>query len=205
MALKTKYLSSAEKILLTVIADNCDNTGYTKRSTLHFKNECGWSSPATFTKHMDTLRGVGLVKTVTRASTKNGRQTNITHIVRGKLEPLVSRDPLTDQFKMKFKDRLISVRKNGNSFKTSDNEQTHKTRAFQGLTSENEARNTNNDLAPITSNNEHNIGELCQEDGNGCTDFDLQSECESIANELDTEEDPSQSLGSVKRGKNENN
>ena len=196
MALKAKYLNSKEKLLMIVVADACDSAGYTLRGTVNLRKDCGWKSPNTFTRHMKVLKLAGLIKAMPRATTLYGRQTNLTHIVKVKLELLASKyddgSELHGQ-QIQLKNDLIEARIKAKSFKTIKSVVFDEIRGLQGVTTKSVVRNKINDLAPITTFFGGKLGELSQAKNISKEklthppkqDFDVESESATISKELD--------------------
>jgi len=167
-------LNASEKLLLLAIADHCDDQGSCYPSAERLQRKCGWST-GTYTKYINILRHAGFIKKTPRASTKDGRQNDITQIIHSSLYTGKEFDRLRDARKIYSRSNPMFLH-------------VQRQLKYQQLKS-----------PSLYTGKDKPLG-LCQEEKNGCTDFDLQSECDSIMNELDAEEDPPQSIGLVKRG-----
>ena len=73
------FLNSREKLLLLALSDHADDRARCWPSTQGLKKKCGCSS-STLNKTLKILKTAGLIKVTPRASTTEGRKTNLYEI-----------------------------------------------------------------------------------------------------------------------------
>jgi len=168
------YLDIKEKMVLLALADSANDDGicWPKNTTLQKK--CSLSSTP-LGRCLKILTDVGLISYKRRSHLSKGGKSNLYEI---KYSDFYTgrKTELIRLSREKYKRKSSSILHGSKNINR---------KAFKG---------------DISTRVETNYKGLSQEDNNGCTDFDLQSECDSIVNELDNSKTLSQSLGSVKEG-----
>jgi hypothetical protein len=74
---KLPFVNVGEKLLLLAIADHCNDEGMCFPSAVRLQKKCGWKSTATYSKHIKILKEAGLIRKTPRASTLEGRKTDV--------------------------------------------------------------------------------------------------------------------------------
>jgi hypothetical protein len=89
------HLATGERLLLLAIADHCNDDGFCYPSAERLRHKCGWASTATYTKHIKILQDAKLIKKTARASTLEGRKTDLIEVIHSNIHTGVLLDLLT--------------------------------------------------------------------------------------------------------------
>lgn len=73
------YLNAGERLLLLAIADHCNDEGICYPSAERLQKKCGWSS-RTYSKYIRVLQRAGIISKTPRADTRTGRKTDLIKI-----------------------------------------------------------------------------------------------------------------------------
>jgi len=154
-----KFLTPAEKLLMLAIANYCDHSGRCFPSAERLQRDCGWSS-STYSKYIKILKHAGLIKKTPRASTLDGRETDLIQVICSSL-------CTGEEFENLEVARKLYTKK---SFNFSPEANKVKNQSLKES-----SFHTGKDK-PLT---------LSQRKNTGSEDFDLQAELESINAELE--------------------
>jgi hypothetical protein len=159
------HLATGERLLLLAIADHCNDDGVCYPSAQRLRVKCGWGSSATYTRHIKILQGAKLIKKTPRASTKEGRKTDLIEVIHSNIHTGVLFD-------------LLKVSRKKYSSNTAINSHGCNDAPTKGLSPQ-----------VFTRVNTNHKG-LSQEEKVSSTDFDIQTESNSIADELESTDNP---------------
>ena len=164
------HLTTGERLLLLAIADHCNDDGVCYPSAQRLRIKCGWGSSATYTRHIKILQDAKLIKKTARASTKDGRKTDLIQVIHSNIHTGVL-----------FELLRVSRRKHGrNSAINSQGQSNAPSKAF---------------IPQVFTRVNTNHKGLSQERKVSSTDLDIQTEAKAIADEIG-ELDTSSSTGS---------
>jgi hypothetical protein len=159
------HLTTGERLLLLAIADHCNDDGVCYPSAQRLRIKCGWGSTATYTRHIKILQAAKLIKKTPRASTKEGRKTDLIEVIHSNIHTGVLFD-------------LLRVSRKKHSVNCAINSHVRINAPYKGLSPQ-----------VFTRVNTNHKG-LSQEEKVSSTDFDIQTESNTIADELENTDNP---------------
>ena len=159
------HLTTGERLLLLAIADHCNDDGVCYPSAERLRIKCGWGSSATYSRHIKILQDAKLIKKTPRASTTEGRKTDLIEVIHSSIHTGVLLD-------------LLRVSRKKHSGNCAINSHVRTNAPDKGFSPH-----------VFTRVNTNHKG-LSQEEKISGTDFDLQVESNSIADELEDINNP---------------